>query len=187
LNTGSTGSSSSIGSNAGKGDNSTEPATGSNSISASSINRDGGGTGGTIFLISGPNLDLLGTREPTIYGTATLDMHVEAAAEEARRLGYSIEHFQSNHEGEIVDFIHSASGRAVAIIANLGALTHYSWSIRDALAAYNGIIVEVHLSNPVAREGFRHVSVLADIADGSIAGFGGIGYTLAVKAVRALL
>ncbi len=182
-----TGSSVSSGSNAGTGDNFAEPLSDSSPISGNPINRDDGSTGGTIFLISGPNLDLLGTREPAIYGTATLNMHVEAAAEEAKRLGYSIEHFQSNHEGEIVDFIHSANGRAVAIIANLGALTHYSWSIRDALAAYNGIIVEVHISNPVAREGFRHVSVLADIADGSIAGFGGIGYTLAVKAVRALL
>ncbi len=142
---------------------------------------------GTILLISGPNLDLLGTREPAVYGRATLDMHVKAAADEARQLGYGIEHFQSNHEGEIVDSIHSAGGRAVAIIANLGALTHYSWSIRDALAAYDGIVVEVHLSNPAAREEFRHVSVLAEVADGSIAGFGGIGYILAVRAVHALL
>ncbi len=157
------------------------------SIGNLEVNSGNSGNRGIILVVSGPNLDLLGTREPAIYGRATLDMHIQAAAEEAKQLGFTIEHFQSNHEGEIVGSIHSATGRAVAIIANLGALTHYSWSIRDALAAYDGIVVEVHLSNPVAREEFRHVSVLAEIAEGSIAGFGGLGYILAVKAIHALL
>jgi len=140
-----------------------------------------------IVLLSGPNLDLLGEREPAVYGTATLDDHVATARSTARGLGYALEHHQTNHEGELVELVHSAMGRAAAIVINAGALTHYSWSLHDALAAFDGVVVEVHLSNPGAREPWRHTSVVAPVADGTIAGFGGLGYRLAVRAAAELL
>ena len=102
-------------------------------------------------------------------------------------LGYAVEHHQTNHEGELVEAVHAARGRADAIIINAGALSHTSWSLHDALAAFAGVVVELHLSNPAAREPFRHTSVIAPVADGCIAGFGGIGYGLAVDAVHRLL
>lgn len=136
-----------------------------------------------LLLLSGPNLNLLGTREPEIYGTDTLADHVAVAAEVAAGHGYALEHVQSNHEGEIVDAIHAARGRVAGIIINPGAFTHYAWSIHDALAAFAGPVVELHLSNPLAREEFRHRSVVASVATGTIAGFGGHGYLLAVDAI----
>jgi 3-dehydroquinate dehydratase II len=141
----------------------------------------------TVLLLSGPNLNLLGEREPSIYGTATLDDHVDAAREAATNMGLDLEHRQSNHEGELVEAIHAARGRCAAIIINPGALTHYAWSLHDALAAFEGPVVELHLSNPNAREPWRHTSFVAPVASGSIAGFGGLGYRLAVEAVRRLL
>ena len=143
--------------------------------------------GPLVVLLSGPNLDLLGEREPEIYGSARLAEHVAAAAEEATRCGLELEHHQSNHEGELVDLVHAARGRAGALIVNAGALTHYSWSLHDALAAFDGVVVELHLSNPAAREPWRHTSVIAAVSDGTIAGFGGLGYPLAVQAVARLL
>jgi 3-dehydroquinate dehydratase II len=140
-----------------------------------------------IVLLSGPNLDLLGEREPSVYGTATLDDHVATASAVAAGLGYVVEHQQTNHEGVLVEAVHAARGRAVAIVVNAGALSHTSWSLHDALAAFDGVVVELHLSNPAAREPFRHTSVIAPVADGCIAGFGGIGYGLAVDAVHRLL
>ncbi len=140
-----------------------------------------------IVLLSGPNLDLLGEREPSVYGTATLQEHVATASESAGRLGYVIEHHQTNHEGALIEAVHAARGRAAAVIINAGALSHTSWALHDALAAYEGVVVELHLSNPAAREPFRHISVIAPVADGCIAGFGGIGYGLAVDAVHRLL
>lgn len=140
-----------------------------------------------ILLVSGPNLDLLGDREPEIYGTATLDDHVAAAGEAAAALGMAVEHVQSNHEGDLIDAVHAARGRASAIVVNAGALTHTSWSLHDALAAFDGVVVELHLSNPAAREPFRHTSVVAPVADGCISGFGALGYPLAIEAVRAIL
>jgi len=142
---------------------------------------------GTILLLSGPNLNLLGEREPSVYGTATLEDHVAVAGDVASRLGYDLEHLQTNHEGELVEAVHAARGRAAAIIVNAGALSHTSWSLHDALAAFDGVVVELHLSNPAAREPFRHTSVIAPVSDGCIAGFGGMGYRLAVEAVRRLL
>ena len=142
---------------------------------------------GVIVLLSGPNLDLLGDRQPEVYGSATLDDHVAAATEVAVGAGYTLEHLQSNHEGGLVEAVHAARGRARAIIVNAGALTHTSWSLHDALAAFDGVVVELHLSNPAAREPFRHTSVIAPVADGSIAGFGALGYRLAVDAVDQLL
>jgi len=140
-----------------------------------------------IVLLSGPNLDLLGAREPSVYGTATLDDHVVTATGVATGLGYVLEHQQTNHEGVLVEAVHAARGRAAAVIVNAGALSHTSWSLHDALAAFDGVVVELHLSNPAAREPFRHTSVIAPVADGCVAGFGGIGYGLAVEAVHRLL
>ena len=96
----------------------------------------------------------------------------------------TVEAFQSNHEGELVDAIHGARGRCAAIIINPGAFTHYAWSLHDALAAFDGPVVEVHLSNPNAREPWRHTSVVAPVATGSIVGFGGLGYELAAAGRR---
>jgi 3-dehydroquinate dehydratase-2 len=141
----------------------------------------------TILLLSGPNLNLLGEREPEIYGSATLDDHVAVAVAEAARHGLDLEHLQSNHEGELVEAVHGARGRCAAIVINPGAFTHYAWSIHDALAAFDGPVVELHISNPNAREPWRHTSVVAPVADGSITGFGADGYRLAVDAVASLL
>lgn len=144
-------------------------------------------TGAPILLLSGPNLNLLGEREPDVYGTATLADHVGVAMRTAAGLGLTLEHFHSNHEGELVEAVHRARGRCAAIIINAGALTHYAWSLHDALAAFDGPVVELHLSNPDAREPWRHTSVISPVARGCIAGFGGLGYRLAVEAVAALL
>jgi 3-dehydroquinate dehydratase-2 len=136
-----------------------------------------------ILLLSGPNLNLLGEREPEVYGTDTLDDHVERARAAATGLGYDLEHLQSNHEGELVDAIHDARHRCAAIVINAGALTHYGWSLHDALAAFDGTIVELHLSDPTTREAWRHVSVISPVAGSVIQGHGGDGYRLAVEAV----
>lgn len=138
----------------------------------------------TILLLHGPNLNLLGEREPEVYGSDTLDDHVAIARTAAQAAGFTLEHLQTNHEGELVEAIHRARGRVEAIIINPGAFTHYAWSLHDALAAYDGVIVELHLSNPNAREPWRHTSVVAPVATGTIAGLGGDGYALAVEAVR---
>jgi 3-dehydroquinate dehydratase-2 len=140
-----------------------------------------------LVLLSGPNLDLLGERQPEIYGTETLADHVGAARQEAERSGFDLEHHQTNHEGELVELVHAARGRAAALVVNAGALSHTSWSLHDALAAFDGPVIELHLSNPAARESWRHRSVLAPVATGSIAGFGGLGYRLAVEAVSRVL
>ena len=139
-----------------------------------------------ILVINGPNLNLLGIREPDIYGTATVDDHV-AAFTKALDGAAEVEHLQSNHEGVIVDAIQAARGRCAAVVINGGAFTHYSWAIHDALAAYDGPVVEVHISNPNAREPWRHTSVVSPVAKGTIMGFGGHGYVLAALAVRELL
>jgi len=140
-----------------------------------------------VLLLSGPNLNLLGEREPAVYGTATLDDHVARARAAAARNGLELEHAQSNHEGELVDAVHAARHRAAALVVNAGALSHTSWSLHDAVAAFDGPVVELHLSNPAAREPFRHTSVLGPVVSGVVAGFGGLGYELAVDAVAALL
>lgn len=140
-----------------------------------------------VLLLSGPNLNLLGSREPEVYGTATVDDHVATATATAEAHGLTVEHLQSNHEGELIDAIHGARDRAAAIVINPGAFTHSSWAIHDALAAFAGPVVELHLSNPDAREPWRRTSVVAPVATGSITGFGGDGYRLALEAVAALL
>lgn len=136
-----------------------------------------------IALLHGPNLNLLGQREPDVYGTATLDDYVACARDAAAALGHEVEAFQTNHEGALVDAIHGARGRASAIVINPGAFTHYAWSVHDALAAFDGPVVEVHISNPNAREPWRHTSVVAPVAIGSITGLGLHGYELAIAAV----
>jgi 3-dehydroquinate dehydratase-2 len=141
----------------------------------------------TVLLLHGPNLNLLGEREPAVYGSDSLDDYVEFATACAERHGLTIEAYQTNHEGELIEHIHAARGRCAAIIINPGAFTHYAWAIHDALAAFDGPKVEVHISNPNAREPWRHVSVVAPVATGSIAGFGKQGYDLAVRAVAAAL
>jgi 3-dehydroquinate dehydratase-2 len=137
----------------------------------------------TILLLSGPNLNLFGVREPEIYGTDTLDDMVGDARAAASKAGYDLEHVQSNHEGDLVDAIHGARGRCAAVIVNAGALTHSSYALADALAAYDGVKVELHVSNPSARETWRHLSVVAPYVTGTVAGFGRAGYGLAVDAV----
>jgi len=141
----------------------------------------------SVLLVSGPNLGLLGQREPDVYGTATLDDHVRAAREEADALGLSLEHEQTERESRVVELVHGARGIHAAIVINPGAFTHYAWSIHDALAAFDGVVVELHLSNPSAREAWRHTSVVSPVADGVVAGFGGAGYRLAIRAVSMLI
>ena len=140
-----------------------------------------------MLLLSGPNLSLLGEREPHVYGTETLDDHVQRARSAAAHHGLEIDHVSSDSEAELVGAVHRGRGRVVAVIVNAAALTHYSWSLHDALAAFDGPVVELHLSNPAAREPWRHTSVVAPVADGTISGFGGHGYELAVEAVARLL
>ena len=140
-----------------------------------------------IALLHGPNLNLLGQREPHIYGSAALHDYVAVVTAAAAAHGYAVEALQTNHEGVLVDAIHAAREHAPAIIINPGAFTHYAWAIHDALAAFDGPIVEVHISNPNAREPWRHTSVVAPVATGSIMGLGIHGYELAVQAVVARL
>ncbi|MDQ4133412.1 MAG: 3-dehydroquinate dehydratase [Actinomycetota bacterium] len=140
-----------------------------------------------VVLLSGPNLNLLGDREPEVYGTEALDDHVARARGAADAHGLDLEHVQSNHEGELVEAVQGARKRAAAIVVNAGALSHYSWTLHDALATFDGPVVELHLSNPAAREPWRHTSVLAPVSAGSISGFGGLGYELALEAVARLL
>jgi 3-dehydroquinate dehydratase II len=142
---------------------------------------------GPVLLLSGPNLNLLGERQPEVYGTTTLAELVAVAGERASAYGLDLEHHQSNHEGDLVDFVHGARHRCSAIVVNPGALTHYGWSLHDALAAFAGPVVEVHLSNPAAREPWRHTSVVAGVASGTVSGFGTLGYELALDAVATLL
>jgi 3-dehydroquinate dehydratase-2 len=141
----------------------------------------------TVLLLHGPNLNLLGSREPEIYGTATLDDHVANATTVGDRLGFDIEAVQSNHEGVLIDAIHTARNEHAGIIINPGAFTHSSWAIHDALAAFDGPIIELHLSNPDAREPWRRTSVVSPVSTGSISGFGGDGYRLAAEAMAKLL
>lgn len=140
-----------------------------------------------LYLLNGPNLNLLGKREPEIYGTATLKDAEALAAARAKALGHKIVFRQSNHEGELIDWIQEAREKAGALILNAGALTHTSIGLHDALKAFDGPIVELHVSNPQAREEFRRHSYVALAATGSICGFGIAGYALAVEAAHGLL
>ncbi len=140
-----------------------------------------------ILVLSGPNLNLLGQRQPEIYGTNSLDDHMRRVDDEAKQFGLETLKVSAQSAAELVTAIHSARGRCDAIIINPGALTHFAWSLHDALASFNGPIIEVHLSNPATRETWRHESVVAPVASGTIAGFGADSYVFAVHAVAALL
>lgn len=151
------------------------------------LSRDSVAGVGSILLIHGPNLNLLGEREPEVYGFLKLEDYVDTVRAEAAAHALSVEAVQFNAEGDIVDAIHRARGSRDAIIINAGALTHYAWSLHDALATFAGPVIEVHISQPNAREPWRHTSVVAPVASGSVAGFGLLGYRLSVAAVVSLL
>lgn len=134
-----------------------------------------------ILVLNGPNLNLLGKREPEIYGYETLSEIDARLVSEGQRLGFDVHCYQSNLEGELINHIHSYGWRCSGIIINPGAFTHYSIALRDAIAAVPAPAVEIHLSNTAAREAFRHHSVIAPVARGTIAGLGSYGYSLALQ------
>ncbi len=136
-----------------------------------------------VVLINGPNLNMLGAREPGVYGTDTLPAIEERVMKLAEELNVELSCFQSNHEGAIIDRIHEAFGAVDGFLINPGAFTHYSYAIRDAISAVNLPVVEVHISNLYKREEFRHHSVVAPVSVGQISGFGSYGYELALMAL----
>lgn len=136
-----------------------------------------------VLVLNGPNLNLLGTREPDIYGSDTLDDVAMMLEDRAAELGLRIDLRQSNHEGHLIDWLHEAGSRGVrAVILNAGALTHTSVGLHDAIKGIATPVIEVHISNPHAREAFRHVSFVSPVAAGVIVGFGTLGYRLALDA-----
>lgn len=140
-----------------------------------------------IYILNGPNLNLLGLRQPEIYGKQTLDDVAEACAELADDLGLTIRFHQSNHEGALIDWIHQARNEGAGIIINPGAFTHTSVAILDALNAFDAPVLEVHISNVHKREAFRHQSYVSLRAEGVIAGFGTEGYLLALRRMKTLV
>jgi 3-dehydroquinate dehydratase-2 len=141
----------------------------------------------TIYVLNGPNLNLLGTREPEIYGADTLDEIAGTLEDRARELGLAVDLRQSNHEGHLIDWLHEAQAEdAKAVILNAGGFTHTSIALHDAIKAVATPVIEVHLSNPHARESFRHRSLIAKAARGTIAGFGALSYVLALDAAARL-
>jgi 3-dehydroquinate dehydratase II len=137
----------------------------------------------TVFVLNGPNLNLLGTREPEIYGHDTLDDIAGQLEDRARALDLQVDLRQSNHEGHLIDWLHESQARnARAVLLNAGAFTHTSVALHDAIKAIRTPVIEVHLSNPHGREPFRHVSLVGQAARGTIAGFGALSYLLALDA-----
>lgn len=134
-------------------------------------------------MLHGPNLNLLGSREPSVYGTATLAEHVQRASATAERLGYEVDSEQSNDLATLIGIVQTAGTKYVGIVLNAAAFTHFAWSLHDALKSVGLPVVEVHLSNPAAREPWRHESVIAPVAIGTIAGFGGESYVLGIEAL----
>lgn len=140
-----------------------------------------------VLLLNGPNLNLLGMREPNIYGSETLERIVQRACEYAQSLGIELRHVQSNHEGALIDALHEARAWANGVIVNAGAYTHTSIALRDAISAIQLPTIEVHLSNIYAREPFRHVSLIAPVCIGCISGFGAESYLMAIHAMSRIL
>lgn len=140
-----------------------------------------------VTLLNGPNLNLLGLRQPEIYGRETLEDVAASVADLGEELGLRVKALQSNHEGQLVDWIQQARGTSAAIIINPGAYSHTSIAILDALHAYEGVVIEVHISNIHKRETFRHYSHVSVRADGVIAGCGTEGYLLALRRIATLL
>lgn len=142
---------------------------------------------GLVYVLNGPNLNLLGLREPEIYGSDTLDDIAAMLEDRARELGLTIDMRQSNHEGHLLDWLHEAQAEgAVAVLLNAGALTHTSLALYDAIRSIKTPVIEVHISNPHAREEFRHKSYVGMAAKGSVAGFGAKSYLLALEAAAGL-
>jgi len=139
-----------------------------------------------VLVLNGPNLGRLGIREPDVYGTATLDDVAEQCRETGRELGLHVEVRQTDDEAELIGWVHEAADRHIPMVLNPAAFTHYSYALRDALAMRTAPLVEVHISNPAAREAFRHTSVVAAVADGTVAGFGLASYRLALRAIAGL-
>lgn len=140
-----------------------------------------------VLLITGPNLNLLGVREPEKYGTETLDEIVRLTEKRGSMYNMIVDHIQSNHEGVLIDAIQDAREDADAIIINAGAFTHYSWAIYDALLMFEGPIIELHITDPDSREEFRHTSVIRPVAAEVIKGQGPAGYEMAIDKVAELL
>ena len=140
-----------------------------------------------VLVLNGPNLGRLGSREPEVYGTASLADIAGQCAAAGKELGLEIDFRQTDDEAELVGWVHQAADDRTPVVLNPAAFTHYSYALRDALAQRTAPLIEVHLSNPAARETFRHTSVVAGVADGTIAGFGAMSYLLALRAIAALL
>ena len=138
-------------------------------------------------MLNGPNLNRLGIREPDVYGSMSYDELAASIVEEAAGLGLQAEVRQTNDEAELIEWLHQAADEAIPVLLNPAAFTHYSYAIRDACAMLTAPLIEVHLSNPLAREEFRHTSVVAGVATGSISGFGADSYRLALRALAGLL
>lgn len=136
-----------------------------------------------VWVLNGPNLGQLGSREPEVYGSATLADVAQACAQAGESLGLDVDVRQTDDEAELVGWLHVASQRSIPVVLNPAAFTHYSYALRDAVAARTAPLIEVHLTNPAAREEFRHNSVVASVASGTIAGFGLASYLLALQAI----
>jgi 3-dehydroquinate dehydratase II len=140
-----------------------------------------------ILVLNGPNLGRLGSREPEIYGRATLADVAAACAATGEQLGLDVDVRQTDDEAELISWVHEAADGRLPVVLNPAAFTHYSYALRDALAMRTAPLVEVHISNPAARESFRHTSVVAAVADGTVAGFGLVSYQLALQAIAELV
>ena len=140
-----------------------------------------------MWVLNGPNLNRLGTREPDVYGSMSYAELATEVAQEASKLGLQAEVRQTNDEAELIEWLHQAADESIPVLINPAAFTHYSYAIRDACAMLTAPLIEVHLSNPLAREEFRHTSVVAGVATGSISGFGADSYRLALRALAGLL
>ena len=139
-----------------------------------------------VLVLNGPNLGRLGCREPEVYGTASFDDLAAACRQAGRELGLDVQVRQTDDEAELVRWVHAAADARTPIVLNPAAFTHYSYALRDALAMRTAPLIEVHLSNPAARESFRHTSVVAGVANGTVAGFGLLSYQLALQAIAKL-